>query len=77
MKWFNKNFVEKESNSVAPVEELIIEIQKNFQEVQEKKTPCRHDFSNIFHTKAMLIINLKHLEMYGEEVTELKREKEI
>ena len=35
----------------------------------------RQDFSNVTHTKAMLIINQKHLEMHEEKVTELKREK--
>lgn len=77
VKWFRKHCACKESDSVAPMEELINEVQKKFQEIQEKKVPCRHNFSNVAHIEAMLIINLKHLEMHEEKVIELKREKEV
>ena len=39
--------------------------------------PAKQDFSNVVHTEAMLIINLKHLEMHEEKFFELKKVKEI
>lgn len=52
-------------------------MQKKFQEVKEKKTLTKLDFSNIAHVEAMLIINRKHLQMYEEKVRELCKEKEV
>ena len=77
LKWFSKHYVGKEDDFVAQVDEMIKEIQKKFQELQDKKVPSKQDFSNVAHTKAMLIINLKHLEMQEEKIDELKKEKEI
>ena len=37
LKWFNKHGVGKENDSIAKMEEIIIEVQKKFQEIQEKK----------------------------------------
>ena len=67
LKWFGKHCVGKESDSVAAVEELVSKIQRKFHEVQDKKAPCREDFSNIAHSKAMLIINQNNLEMHAEK----------
>ena len=69
--------MEKDDDSVAQSEEIIKEVQKKFQEWQDKKMPVRQDFSNVAHTEAMLIINLKHLEMHEEKVVELKKIKEV
>ena len=41
LKWFNKHCVGKENDFVAQVEEIINEVQKKFQEIQEKKAPTR------------------------------------
>ena len=57
LKWFGKHCVGKESDFVAPMEELVNKIQRKNREVQDKMAPCREDFSNISHTEAMLIIN--------------------
>ena len=76
-KWFAKHFMGKDDDSVAQSDEIIKEVQKRFQEWQDKKTPVRQDFSNVAHTEAMLIINSKHLEMHEEKVVELKKIKEI
>ena len=67
----------KEDDLVAQFDEIIKEVQKKFQELQEEKTPTKQDFSNVAHTEAMLVINLKHLEMHEEKVAELKKVKEI
>ena len=41
LKWFGKHCAGKESDFVAPVEELLNEIQGKFQEIRDKKTQCR------------------------------------
>ena len=69
--------MEREDDSVAKSNEIIKEVQKKFQEWQDKRTPAKQDFSNVAHIEAMLIINLKHLEMHEEKAAELKRMKEI
>lgn len=77
LKWFVKQFMEKDDDSVAQADEIIKEVQRKFQGWQEKKTLAKKDFSNVAHTEALLIINLKHLEMHEEKVVELKKVKEI
>ena len=37
LKWFNKHCIAKKSDSITLVKELINEVQKKFQEIQEKK----------------------------------------
>ena len=76
LKWFHKKCT-KEENSINSSEEIIRDMQKKFQEVKEKKTLTKLDFSNIAHVEAMLIINRKHLQMYEEKVRELCKEKEV
>ena len=77
LKWFGKHCTGKEDDSVAQVEEVIKEVQKKFQELHDKKMLTKKNFLNVAHIEAMLIINLKHLEMHEENMTELKKEKEI
>ena len=69
--------MERDDDSVAQSDEIIKEVQKKFQEWQDKKTSAKQNFSNVAHTEAMLIINLKHLEMHEEKVAELKKIKEV
>ena len=77
LKWFAKQFIERDDDSIAQSDEIIKEVKRKFQEWQDNKTPAKKDFSNMAHTEAMLIINLKHLEMPEEKVAELKKMKEI
>lgn len=68
LKWFVNHFIGKEEDFVAQSKEVIKEVQKKYQELQDKKTPTKKEFVNIAHTEAMLIINLKHLEMHEEKI---------
>ena len=67
----------KDDDSIAQSDEIIKEVQRKFQKWQDKKTPAKQDLSNVAHNEAILIINLKHLEMHEEKVVELKKMKEI